>query len=124
MKRVLCIKAKSDKVEILELWNSRFQRSRGRMIGTQGRGKPKITSHSKIFVRISGIGISTFLLTRSRVLHIRISEILKCKIPLEESFSILAFQDLGSRGDNDLESRVLNSWFAKSRGKKTISAFW
>jgi hypothetical protein len=71
---------------------------------------------------ISGIDISTFLLTRSRVLHIRSSEIAKCEIPLEERFGISAFQDPGSRGDSDLESRVLNSRFEKSQGKR--KSFW
>jgi hypothetical protein len=66
------------------------------VIGTQGGGKPEITSHSRIFVRILGIDISVFLLTRSRVLHIRSSEIMKCEIPLEERFDISAFRDPGS----------------------------
>jgi hypothetical protein len=71
------------------------------VIGTQGGGKPEITSRSRIFVRISGIDISTFLLTRSRVLHIRSSEIVKREIPLEERFDISAFRD------PDLEETVI-----------------
>jgi hypothetical protein len=51
------------------------------------------------------------------VLHIRSFEIAKREIPLEEHFDISTFQDLGSRGDSDLESRVSNSRFAKSKGK-------
>jgi hypothetical protein len=66
--------------------------------------------------RISGIDILTFLLTRSRVLHLRSFEIAKRKIYLEERFDISEFQDLGSRGDSDLELRVSNS-----RGKENHS---
>jgi hypothetical protein len=66
------------------------------VIGTQGGGKPEITSRSRIFVGILGIGILAFLLTRSRVLHIRSSEIMKREILLEERFNILAFQYLRS----------------------------
>jgi hypothetical protein len=75
---------------------------------------------------ISEIDISTFFLIRSRVLHIKSSEIVKREIPLEERFDISTFQDPGSRGDSDLESRVLNYQFAKSRGKENhfgISGF-
>jgi hypothetical protein len=67
------------------------------VIGTQGGGKPKIISRSRIFVITSGIDILAFLLTRSRVLHIRSFEIAKGKIPLEERFDISTFQDPISR---------------------------
>jgi hypothetical protein len=87
------------------------------VIGTQGGGKPEITSHNRILVIILGIGISAFLLTRRRVLHIRSSEIAKREIPLEEHFGISAFRDLGSQGDCDLKLRVLNYQFLKSQGK-------
>jgi hypothetical protein len=66
------------------------------VIGTHGGGKPEITSRSRIFVRILGIDISSFLLIGSRVIHIRSLEIVKHEIPLEEHFDILAFRDLGS----------------------------
>jgi hypothetical protein len=57
------------------------------------------------------------------VLHIRSSEIAKCKIPLEEHSGILSFRDPRSRGDSDLELRVSNSEFAKSRGRKPFQHF-
>jgi hypothetical protein len=93
------------------------------VIGPQGGGKPEITSRSRIFVRILRIDISAFLLTRSRVLHIRSSEFAKREIPLEERFGISAFQDSESQGDSDLESRVLKSRFVKSQGRKPFRHF-
>jgi hypothetical protein len=64
---------------------------------------------------ISGIGISAFLLTRSRVLHIRSSEIAKHEISLEERFGISAFRGSGTREDSVLGSRVLDSRYPKVR---------
>jgi hypothetical protein len=93
------------------------------VIGTQGGGNLEIRNRGRIFVGILGIGVSAFPLTRNRVLNIRRSEITKREIPLEESFGISAFQDPGSQGDSDLESRVSNSRFMKSRGRKPFQHF-
>jgi hypothetical protein len=76
---------------------------------------PEVTSYSRIFVGISGLGVSTFMLTRSRALHIRSFKIVKREEIVEEHFGISAFRDSGTQGGSVLESRVLNSRFAKSR---------
>ena len=75
---------------------------------------------------ISEIDISTFFLLRSRVLHIKISEIVKREIPLEEHFDISAFRHFGIR--NLEETVIWNREFRtpgsqNPREKKIISAF-
>jgi hypothetical protein len=65
------------------------------VIRTQRGGKPEIRNRGRIFVGISRIIISAFLLIRIRAFHIRSTENVKCEGTVEENFGNLDFRTTG-----------------------------